>query len=673
VNYKYKQSHFKKYPCHCEEQSQSASMQAWKQSLPSVIARSETTKQSQEVRLFSIPRRTACLLFFVLVSFLLTSFLVNASTQDISITNIWYKKMPNYTHLTIKATGPFLEYEAFNLEEENNPKKIVIDIKNAVFKIEGFPKNTLILNMGSVRRVRFGQFKSEPIPITSFVIDLFQKTNYEVKLSSDKRLLYIDVYDFTEFKEPEEQIFTVTPVKSEAVKIEKEEEPKISLVDTVTTPITLNLKEAEVVDAVRALSEISGINMVVDDSVTGKITLNLREVSFKDSLDLILKLKGLDYTEVSNVLIIAQKELIEGYKKPITRIFELKNASAEAAKVILDGYKTEGSKVNIVADARMNTLIITGTNEEIEKVEGIIGTIDEELLTRTFKIDNAIDEEDLKAIQSMLSIIIPDAENRVIIDNRQSEIIVKGTKEELKKTEDLIPKLDKRATQMEIEIKFVEISLNEKKDLGIRWTGGAKDADGNLIEGQITIGEITLGGSFERSGLIKVTIDALVQNGKANILSNPKVHAFNGKKAFILSGARVPYEEETPEGGIKINWQDVGVNMTITPWISSDGLITMFIRAEKSYIGPVKVRDLPEIVTQQIGYKEGAGPAIIIRARPDDTSIIGGLIELKDEENIVKIPLLGDIPIIGELFRRTNKINEKTEIIILITAHLLDY
>jgi type II secretory pathway component HofQ len=158
--------------------------------------------------------------------------------------------------------------------------------------------------MGSVKQIRCGQFENEPIPITRFMVDLFQEADYEVKLSSDKRLLYIDVYDYVEFKVPEEQIFTVTPVEGEVEKIEKEEEPKISLVDTVTAPITLNLKEAEVVDAVRALSEISGINMVVDDSVTGKITLNLREVPFKDALDLILKLKGLDYTEVSNILII---------------------------------------------------------------------------------------------------------------------------------------------------------------------------------------------------------------------------------------------------------------------------------------------------------------------------------------------------------------------------------
>lgn len=649
MNYKYKQLNLKRYPCHSEEQSKSTSTKAG--------------KQSQEIRLFSIPGRKAYLLFFILTLFLLTSFLTNASSQNISITNVWYKKMPDHTHLTIKASEAILEYEVFYLDY---PERIVIDVKNAFYSIDGLSKNILFLNMGSVKQVRCGQFESEPIPITRFVIDLFQKTNYEVKLSSDKRLLYIYIYDYVEFTKPEEQIFLVTPVKSEVLKIEKEEEPKISLVDTVTTPVTLNLKESEVVDAIRALSEISGINMVVDDSVTGKITLNLKEVSFKDALDLILKLKGLDYTEISNTLIIAQKELIEGYKKPITRVYELKNAVAEEAKIILDGYVNEEVQVNIVADARMNTIIVTGTDEELKKLEKIIDTIDEELLTRTFKIDNAVDEEDIEAIKNMLSIIISDTENRVIIDNRQNEIIVKGTREELNKVAELIPKLDKRAIQMRIEVKFIEVSLNKEKDLGIKWTSGGE-------EGQVNIGEITLGGSFERFDLIEAQIRALQSQNKLNILSNPIIYTFNGKKAFILSGTRVPYEEQPPGGGKIITWENVGVNMTLTPWISSDGLVTMLLRAEKSYLGAIEIKELRVIETQQIGYKEGEGPALLIRIPPDRIAVIGGLIKTTDSEDTVKIPLLGDIPIIGKLFTRTRTIQDKTEIIILITVHILDY
>jgi type II secretory pathway component GspD/PulD (secretin) len=510
--------------------------------------------------------------------------------------------------------------------------------------------------MGSVKQVRCGQFESEPIPITRFVVDLFQKSDYEVKLSSDSRLLYIDVYDYTEFKAPEEQIFTVTPVKSEVVIIEKEEEPKISILDIYTEPINLNIFEEDVVNVIRGLSELTGIDVMLDDSVTGQLTLNLKDKTFREAIELILMNKGLSYTERSDTLIIAAKDVIAGYKIPVTRIYELKNASAEAAKGILDGYVKEGA-VNIVADARMNTLIITGTNEEIEKLEGIISTIDEELLTRTFKIDNAIYTEEIEAIKSMLSIIVPE-EGRINIDSRQNEIIVKGTEEQLDNVETMIVGLDKRAPQIMIQAKVAEITLDSEKDLGIKWfSGGA--------EGQITIGEITLGGSFERSGLIEATLRALQIEGKTNILSNPKVLTLDGKEAKILSGSKIPLRERTEEGVETIKYMDVGLSMIITPRLSSDEVITMDVYVTIDSLGEELIQGYPVINSRE--------EKVIIRAYPDETTVIGGLITLEEIENIRKIPFLSSIPIFGELFKFTHTKSKKTEIIILITAHLLDY
>jgi len=597
--------------------------------------------------------RKLTLLLFIMILFLITSFVVNASSQTIWFTNIWYKKLPNYTHLTIKASGEILEYEVSYLEA---PERIVIDVKNANYSIDELVKNILFLNMGSVKRVRCGQFESEPIPITRFVVDLFQKSDYEVTLSSDSRLLYIDVYDYTEFKAPEEQVFTVTPVKSEAVKIEKEEEPKISILDIYPDPINLNVFEEDVVNVIRGLSELTGIDIMLDDSVTGQLTLNLKDKTFREAIELILMNKGLDYTEVSDTLIIAAKDVVAGYKKPITRVYELKNASAEAAKGILDGYVKEGA-INIVADARMNTLIVTGTNEEIEKVEEILGTIDEELLTRTFKIDNAIEKEEIDAIKSMLSIIVPE-EERIDVDTRQSEIIVTGTKEELDNVEMMIVGLDKRAPQIMLQAKVIEITLDGEKDLGVKWFSGG-------VEGQVTIGEITLGGSLERSGLIEATLKALQTEGKTNILSNPKVLTLDGKEAKILSGSKIPIRIITPEGLETVEYRDVGLSMTITPRLSSDGLITMDVNPKIESLGEELIQGYPVINSRE--------EKVTIRANLDETKVIGGLITSEEIKNIRKIPLLANIPIFGELFKFTHTKSKTTEIIILITAHLLDY
>jgi len=598
--------------------------------------------------------RKITLLLFITILFLIISFVVSASSENIWFTNIWYKKLPNYTHLTIKASGAISEYEVSYLEA---PERIIIDVKNANYSIDELSKNILFLNMGSVKQVRCGQFESEPAPITRFVVDLFQASDYEVTLSSDSRLLYIDVFDYTEFTAPEEQIFSVTPVKSEAVKIEKEEPPKISILDTYIEPINLNIFEEDVVNVIRGLSELTGIDIMLDDSVTGQLTLNLKDKTFREAIELILMNKGLDYTEVSDTLIIAAKDVVAGYKKSITRVYELKNASAEAAKGILDGYKTEESKVNIVADARMNTLIITGTNEEIEKLEGIISTIDVELLTRTFKIDNAIEKEEIDAIKGMLSIIIPE-EDRIDIDSRQSEIIVKGTEEELANVQTMIAGLDKRAPQIMIQAKIIEITLDGEKDLGVKWFSGG-------VEGQLTIGELTLGGSLERSGLIEATLKALQTEGKTNILSNPKVLTLDGKEAKILSGSKIPIRIITPEGLETVEYRDVGLSMTITPRLSSDGMITMDVNPKIESLGEELIQGYPVINSRE--------EKVTIRAYLDETVVIGGLITSEEIENIRKIPFLSNIPILGELFKFTHTKSKTTELIILITTHLLDY
>jgi len=210
-----------------------------------------------------------------------------------------------------------------------------------------------------------------------------------------------------------------------------------------------------------------------------------------------------------------------------------------------------------------------------------------------------------------------------------------------------------------------------EKELGIKWTSGEEEC-------AISIGELTLGGSFERRGLIEAKLLALQEDNKINILSNPKIHAINGKEALIFSGKKIPIITKDPETDeyIMTGREDVGISMSITPWISSDGLINMILRADKSYLG---IESPPGsgifiIESQQISYKDNVeGPPMIIRVFPDETVVLGGLIESTEGENIYKIPLLGDIPIIGELFKRTTKFKTKTQIIILITAHLLDY
>jgi type II secretory pathway component GspD/PulD (secretin) len=599
----------------------------------------------------------------VLISLLLFFFLfeVCLAQGNITITNIWYKKMPNFTRVTIKANHPIQEYESMYV---GDPDRIVIDIHNADYNITELVKNTLFLNMGSVKQVRCGQIEADKV---RFVIDLFQQVDYDMALDASRKLLQINVYDYKEFLAPEKQVFTVEPLSAEEIKKIREQEIATvpSLVDQVTTPITMNLKETDVVDAIRTLSMLSGINIIADDSVTGKISLNLNNVSFKEALNWILTLKRLSYAQVGNALVIGTEEVIETYRERVTRIIHLENSNVENTKSVLDNYFGDNSNIKITPDTRLNNLIVEGTLEMVAKAEKLIKEMDTSLITKSFKLDNAIFPEEVEAIKNMLGIIIPD-ESRIIIDSRQNEIIIKGNQEEIRNAQVMIEGLDKRAPQIMIESKIVEIDLNSERDLGISWSSGANtDATGNLIMGQIIFRELTLGGTFERIGLIQARLDALTKEGKTNVLSNPKIVTLDGKESIILSGSKIPIRERTEEGIETVRYIDVGLNMTITPRLSQDEKITMDCDIKIESLGTELIQGYPVINSRQ--------EKAIIRSPLGVTNVIGGLITSEEIETIRRIPILSEIPVIGELFKFTNRTKNRTEIIILITAHKIEY
>ena len=235
-------------------------------------------KKTEMLKTFNGLLKIQVLIFLILLIFFSVADICFAQ-NNITITNIWYRKVPNFTRVTIKADAPIQHYESTYI---GDPERIVIDVSQADYNIKELVKNTLFLNMGSVKQVRCGQIEEDKV---RFVIDLFQKVDYDMALDTTGQLLQINVYDYKEFYSPEEQIYTVEPIAADEIKkIQEQREAYVpSLVDQVDVPITLNLKEAEVVDAIRTLSMLSGVNIVADDSVTGNITLNIRDATFNQA------------------------------------------------------------------------------------------------------------------------------------------------------------------------------------------------------------------------------------------------------------------------------------------------------------------------------------------------------------------------------------------------------
>ncbi|MEI6156962.1 MAG: hypothetical protein WCP87_01190, partial [Atribacterota bacterium] len=348
------------------------------------------------------------------------------------------------------------------------------------------------------------------------------------------------------------------------------------------------------------------------------------------------------------------------------RRFTLKYIEPDAAKSALSMYLPPD---RIVADSVNRSLLIKGRDDELQKVEEVLTTIDMALETRVFPLNNNIyeAEEQLARFKELLKIIIFD-EARVQYDFLQKTMIVKGTKEELEGVAELIGNLDRKLPQIMIDVKMVEINRNKIKDLGVKWTVGGE-------QGQISFGEMSLGGSMERSDLVSIQIKALEQKGLGRLVGNPRILTLSGKTATINVGDRVPYRQPviTPDGKVtyELQFMDVGIKLEVTPSITSDGMVIVHA---KPNISTFTER---EYVLEGLNFKDPQKSEktadTTARLRNGETLVIGGLIRSEDVENITKIPLLSEIPIIGGLFTLRNKTHKETELIVFLTPYLVEY
>lgn len=243
-------------------------------------------------------------------------------------------------------------------------------------------------------------------------------------------------------------------------------------------------------------------------------------------------------------------------------------------------------------------------------------------------------------------------------------------------------------SQIRLEAQIIEINSDYTKNLGIQYwsqTPGASSSSGsssNNPNNDITVGTAGLfygGEDFSSSrkhggwlgshiANVNVTLQALINEGKARILSRPSITTMSGKTANILIGGRIPIPVSDGNGNVSIDWHEYGVKLNIEPVVDSEDKITSKVHAEVStldYSHGVKIDSfsVPGIATREAESE--------VNVRSGMTMAIGGLINSEDAKIVSKIPLLGDIPIIGRFFRHTSNTRDKRELIILITPTLV--
>ena len=451
--------------------------------------------------------------------------------------------------------------------------------------------------------------------------------------------------------------------------------------------VSLDFKEADLRDVIKQLHDWTGINIVLDEAVLNTIepvlTIYLSEVTFIEALEYIIKTKGLAYRIEKNVIFITTPERLEAGEKMETRIYHLRKGLAAHTEFSEEAMYTKRA----------------AEEKAVAREQAII--------RREITIKDILEK----------SVSWPEG-SRITLMERNGSLIVTNTLSNLAILEDILKEFDKPPMQVMIESRFVEVGASALNELGIEWklssnwglTSSSKGTKLRLDQGQVTefpelgsnrfrkeqpdttidsLGsvDLTLSGILT-TPQFEAVLHAIEQHEETNLLSSPKVTTLNGQEAVIKivteyiyptaykttaaeynsSGIKVKDATSTPE---KFVTRDAGILLKVIPRVGMDRkMINLTIVPEVS-----KLAEWYDYGTEGTPYEqpffESRKCITGIVINDGDTVVLGGLIRETTAHIRDKVPLLGDIPILGGLFRREYDRTEKKNLLIFVTAHII--
>lgn len=396
--------------------------------------------------------------------------------------------------------------------------------------------------------------------------------------------------------------------------------------------IDLNFQNVNVRSVLQIIAEVAQKNLVVDDTVSGNITLRLQSVPWDQALDIVLKTRGLDKRLVGNVLLVA----------PAAKI-------AERERIELEGQK------------------------QIEELLPIETEFIQINYRKSSEMKRRLEEASLLSKRGF-----------ALADDATNVLMVRETLKQLAVIRHTLSKFDVAVSQIMIEAKMVVASNDISKELGVRWGLGYNDGryvvgggggsiglpgTGGGIEAPLTVDLGVTGQSALRLGYISTNglqlsaeISALNTAGDAEVISQPKVITTNGQAAEIKSGQELPYivlEDGTPT----ISFKDVVLSLKVTPQITPGDRVALELELTQDSIGAVLPNGEVSI------NKNSLKTSVIVK--DNDTIVLGGVYRNETTNSVAKTPVLGDLPVVGKLFRQTRKSEKKNELLIFITPKLI--
>jgi len=597
---------------------------------------------------------------------------------------------------TVKADGR-LKYRDFLLQ---NPERLVIDFADVTARA---PMRSLEVGETPVRKVRLGQFSAESPKVARLVVDLSAKSPYRIIEGSDGvRIVFGESGDapgpahapLAALRTPEPapepapaavetvaaRPLTIDPLMMPALPEPQAAAPAPALVvaegapeqgnigqacgqtGDLGTPISLDFKDGDLQDIFRLFSDISGLNVVVNPGVTGKVTLKLNEVPWGRALELILKTNGLGCVLEDNVIRIAK---------------------------LSDLQREEGER------------------RKLDEEKALAGTLID--YTRRISYAKATTLSDVLRKAGALS-----ARGQINIDERTNTIIIRDLPTYVEKAKGLMAELDTATPQVEIEARIVVTNRNFSRDFGIQWGFGGEQTNrfGNttnrafpnqiVVNGGGVPGNSGLaadnmgpGGTSAATGIgqqtrgyavnlpapnfnsaigismgnilgsfnLDVALTALEQQGRGRLLSTPKVTTQNNQAAEIKQGVQIPIQT-VANNTVTTQFKDAVLTLKVTPQITDAGTVILTLEVENStpdFGNPVN--GIPPINTQ--------AAKTIVLVKDGQTAVVGGIYQSQEFVNEDKTPVLGNIPLLGYLFRRKGSQNANNELLLFITPRIV--
>ncbi|MCG9632195.1 type IV pilus secretin PilQ family protein [Vibrio sp. Isolate30] len=491
---------------------------------------------------------------------------------------------------------------------------------------------------------------------------------------TDDKLYLLDVKDFSTLVEDIE-VFRETPsvrlfasisadydyeyqingreievVVSEPVVVESE--PEKNILDKEGKLISINFQDIPVRNVLQLIADYNDFNLVVSDSVAGNLTLRLDGVPWQQVLDIILQVKGLDKRVDGNVILVAPRAELDLREQQALEKSRLEQELGELKSEII---KINFAKATDIAD------MIGGD-----------GTV------------------------SMLS-----DRGSITIDERTNSLLIRELAENISVIREIVESLDIPVKQVQIEARIVTVTEGNLDELGVRWgvssTNGSFKVGGSIEGNYPTIQpynsddggddssaidnylNVNLGATSPNASsiafqvaklgsdtLLDLELSALQQESKAEIISSPRLITTNKKPAYIEQGTEIPYLESSSSGATSVSFKKAVLSLKVTPQITPDNRLVLDLSVTQDRPGQVVKTGTGEAVaidTQRIGTQ--------VLVNNGETVVLGGIFQHSVSNTVDKVPVLGDLPLLGALFRRSYENVGKSELLIFVTPKVV--